>query len=264
MNNFNADKFFNATGNDSLKFVNHNNTDYESFRKFQEDIDERYAKVERERVIKERSDNLRKWDQSLPQRWRGASLSKIDNPAAAEAAEIIKDKGRGCFFVKGDPGSGKTYISYAIIRKYIGSGWATFSQVNILTEETMLGHAYTGYKGRTRFEEILDNKYKIYLFDNVGMRENYDVSREVPMWERVIDHIYNNSLVAIFTSNNSASSFSNILSDSGQAKLSSLVAERVINVKGTRAPKLNDWDDKDQKRIDAIIDEENALNAFDD
>lgn len=260
----NNDDFHILTGSTNFSFVKHNKTDYSSYKQFQQNIDKRYSKVEKERIVKERIDNLRKWDNSLPERWRGASLSKIENPAAQEALNIIKENGKGCFFVKGDPGSGKTYISYGIIRKYIGSGLATFSEVKVISEESILGLSRTGYKGTTKFEELLDKKYKVYLFDNVGFRSDDYTAREITLWERLIDHIYNNSLISIFTSNNSAISFSKILSDSGQAKFSSLVAERVINVKGKRAPELNDWNNEDIEKIQSLKQEKEIYDSFED
>lgn len=257
----NDDKLHNAINSDNFNFVNHNETDFESFRKFQQDIDKRYSKVERERTIRERSKNLEKWDNSLPERWRGASLSKIHNPAAEVALNIIKEKGKGSFFVNGNAGSGKTYLSYAIIRKYIGSGWTTFSQVKIISEESILGLAYTGFEGRSRFEKMFDDKYKVYLFDNVGGREHYDTKKETPLWERLIDHIYNNSLYAIFTSNDSALNFSEILSDSGQAKFSHLISGRTIEVRGTRQPAISGKDDKKKSSKNNNFD--SKLDAFD-
>lgn len=254
--------FHDAIESGDFKFIKHNPTNHEAFRTFEKELNKRYSKVERERVIRERSANLKKWDASLPERWRGASLSKIQNPAAQEALQILKERGKGSFFVYGDAGAGKTYLSYAIIRKYIGAGLTTFSQVKILSEESILGLAYTGFEGRSKFEKIFDSKYKVYLFDNVGERDTYDSKKETPLWERLIDHIYNNSLYAVFTSNSTASNFSEILSDSGQAKFSHLVSQRTIRVKGTRQPTLTDKE-YSQKTNKAPITESEKLSAFD-
>lgn len=235
-----SDLFFKAASNGKYNYKKHNETDFERFNKFQNEIDKRYSELEKKRILRERIQSLKKWDESLPERWRGASLSTIENPAAKESTEIINNLGKGSFFMTGDAGSGKTYISYAIVRKYIGKGWTSRSQVKILSEESMLNLAYTGFEGKSKFEKLFDSRYNVYIFDNVGERDEYNVVKEVPLWERMIDHIYNNSLSAIFTSINSPIVFSNLMSDSAQAKFSHLISERIVNVKGSRTPVLND------------------------
>lgn len=240
MNDMNdSDTFFNAASSGKYNYKKHNATDYERFKKFQEEIDERYSAVEKKRILKERVNSLRKWDESLPERWRGASLTSIENPAAKEATKIINELGKGSFFMTGDAGSGKTYISYAIVRKYIGKGWTSLAQTKIISEESMLNMAYTGFEGKNKYEKLFDNRYNVYIFDNVGEREEYNVVKEIPLWERIIDHIYNNSLSAIFTSLNSPMGFADLMSDSTQAKFSHLISERIIQVKGSRTPILN-------------------------
>lgn len=234
------DMFFKAASNGKYSYKKHNETDFESFNKFQQELDDRYSEIEKKRILNERIKSLRKWDASLPERWRGASLSNIENPAAKQAIEIINDKGKGSFFMTGKAGSGKTYISYAIVRKYIGKGWTSLPQVKIISEESMLNLAYTGFEGKSKFEKLFDKKYNVYIFDNVGERTEYNVTKEVPLWERMIDHVYTHSLSAIFTSLNTPVGFSNLMSDSAQAKFSHLISERVVQVDGSRAPILND------------------------
>lgn len=228
------DNMFLSAANSNLVKPKSNPIDYEAFRKFQKDLDKRYSKVERERIIRERQSNLEQWDNSLPDRWKDASLSKMNNPAATKALDIIDNKGEGSFFINGSAGSGKTFLSYAIIRKYIGKGWTTFSQIKVISEESMLGYGYTGYIGRGEFEKMFNPIYNTYFFDNVCEREDYDPKREIPLWERIIDHVYTNSLHAVFTSNQSVDAFGSILSESGQSKLETLIEHRTIQINGTR------------------------------
>lgn len=249
------DKMHNAVVGEIAATLKHNETDFKGFRDFQDKINKRYTVVERERLIEERSNNLKKWDNSVPSRWRGASLTKIQTPAAKSALKIIKETGKGSFFINGVAGSGKTYLAYAIIRKCIGSGWATFSEVKIISEETLLGYAYTGFEGKAKFEKLFNPQYKVYLLDNIGGRENYDVNREVPLLERLIDHFYTNSIPVIFASNDSASRFAEVLGESGKAKFRDLVSRRVITLSG------------DNQNVSENVkktgnDENDKLNAF--
>lgn len=240
-----SDIFFKAASNEGYTFTNHNEADYDNFRKFQENLDQRYVLLEKERIIKERKNNLLKWMDKLPERWKDASLAKIikdrqDDGKSAEAAtkinEILSSSGKGSFYLSGQASSGKTYLAYAVARKYITKGWTTPSQVKVISEESMLNLAHSGFSGRDRFEKLLNPQYNMYIFDNVGEKEKYDPAKEISLWERMIDHIYNNSLSAVFTSTFPVEDFTDNMSESIQAKMIHLVDDRVINVYGSSLP----------------------------
>lgn len=261
-NNDDVNAFFATEDNDEVNFVNHNPTDYESFHAFNDDINKVYEKVEKENSRRDRAKFLEAWDNSMPDRWRGASLARIKNPAAAAALDLIK-QGKGNFFITGSSGAGKTYLAYAIIRRYIGVGWVTPSRVKIISEETILSYATSGFEGKYKFDKLFDKRYTLFLIDNVGMKAQYDTRRELPMFEQLLDYIYNNSLFVIFTSNNSAASFSNVLTESGASKFTHLIAGRTIEIKGTRTPSLNDWTENERKEMDALRTERELLDEFD-
>lgn len=240
-----SDIFFKAASDEGFSFKKHNETDYDNFRKFQEGIDQRYVTLERDRIINERKKNLLKWMDSLPERWKDASLAKIikdreGEGRSAEAAtkinEIVASSGKGSFYLNGKASSGKTYLAYAVARKYITKGWTTPSQVKIISEESMLNLAHSGFTGRDRFERLLNPQYNMYIFDNVGEKERYDPVKEISLWERMIDHIYNNSLSAIFTSTFPLENFTDNMSESIQAKMTHLVDGRVVEVFGSSSP----------------------------
>lgn len=218
-----------------LKYVRHNKTDFQAFRKFQKDMDERYASVERNRALSDRKASLELWKDSLPKRWQKASFANMDEDTAHNVLKLIKDKGWGSFFITGAPNSGKTFIGYAIIRKMIGAGKITPGQVRIISEETLLSYAYMGYEGGNKFNDLLNNKGKLFLLDNVGNRDSYDVKKEVPLLERFVDHIYSNSLMAIFTSNGDPKEFSRALGDSSKSKFSQLISDHTILTKSEKS-----------------------------
>ena len=219
-----------------------NPTDYERYFDLQKGIEERMDKVNRERVITERKRNLQKWRKSLPIRWRDASLSTINNNASNLVKEKLKKYPNGSYYFKGAPGSGKTYLAYATLRRLIGSGKTTPSRIKIISEGTILGYSKEGFRGRDQFKEIFNSLYNVYLFDNIGNQEFYD-EKEISFWEQVIDHVYANSLTAIFTSTIPAARFSKILSESTRSKLSYLIEDRIITVEGWESPKINDAED---------------------
>lgn len=261
-----SDIFFKAASSEGYVVKKHNETDYDSFRRFQESIDQRYVSLEKERTINERKKNLLKWMDSLPERWKDASLAKIIKDRegkSAEAAininESINSFGKGSFFLHGQASSGKTYLAYAVARKYITKGWTTPSQVKIISEEAMLNLGHSGFDGRNKFDRLLAPQYNMYIFDNVGEKDRYDTNREIPLWERMIDHIYNNSLSAVFTSMFSLEEFTDNMSESIQAKMIHLVNDRAVEVYGSSLPaSAKVREKKDTKKPSGI-----PLSAFD-
>jgi hypothetical protein len=224
-------KLLNNRTKSDFKFVNHNETNYDTFKDFQSSINSKFTKIEKEKSRRERIKNLKTWDENLVSRWSGASLGKIDNPAAKQILEIIGKDG------------------------FESSGYVSPSQIKIISEETIMGYALTGFEGRARFDELFDSKYKVYLFDNVGSKEEYNKRREVPFWEQLMEHIYSNSLVAIFTSNEEPQSFAGILNESGESKFSHIIADRVIEVIGTRTPKLPEVTEKKPSGGNNLLDQ---------
>lgn len=210
-----------------------NPTDYERFFQLQKNIDKNMEEINKERIIQERKRNLYKWSQSLPSRWRKASLKSIDSLASNLVEEKIKEHPNGSFYFKGGAGVGKTYLAYAVLRRYIGMGKTTPSRIKIVSEETLLGYAKEGFRGRDQFNKLFDNIYDVYVFDNIGSKEFYD-EKEISFWEQLIDHVYTNSLTAIFISTLPASRFSKILSASNRSKLSFLIENRIITVDGKK------------------------------
>lgn len=255
-------KFHAATGGDEFKFIKHNEVDYDAFKNFQSSINEKFSKIEKNNAAKTRKENLRIWDERLAERWRGASLQKLaksGDSAAITAIKLIDQNKLDNFYISGESGVGKTYLAYAIIRRYIGRGYISPSQVKVISEETLMSYAMTGFEGRSKFDALLDPKFKLYLFDNVGSKESYDARREVPFWEQLIQHIYSNGLSAIFTSLEPPQIFARILNDSGDSKFRYMVNNRVLTRSGSRTPNL-----EPQNSVDGYSAEpKSVLDEFD-
>lgn len=228
------DDFSQVTDAKNFDLLKHNPTDYSAFRDFQKEIDSKYRNIEEKRSRSERAANVRKWDASFPPRWAGANLKDIKNPAAAEAEKLIREKRFGSFYVRGEPNVGKTYLSFAIARRYIALGWVTPSQVKIISEENLLTIPKLGFSGHDRFDKLFTDSFHLYIFDNVGNRESYD-KRESPLWEQLLDHIYTNNLAAIFTSTGSATAFSEKLSSPAGSKFRHLINGKIINMESNGA-----------------------------
>lgn len=204
-------------------------TDYESFRKFQSENDTRYEKIERERVISERKLHLEQWDNKLPNRWKKATLNKVEEPFKTTISNAMDKNQDLSFFIQGNSTVDTTFISYAILRRLVGKGLTTVSRVKSISEEEFLSYAYMGFKGRDKIEAMFDPIYNTYFFDNFGEKDSYDM-KEIALWERMIDHIYTNSHMVIFSSVDDMHSFADLLSPSGSQKLIEIIGERLIHV----------------------------------
>lgn len=250
--------------NDAQDFsiVHHNETDFTAFRDFQASLDEKFSKLEEDRSRQQRLANVKKWDASLPKRWQGASLKNISNPAALVAEKLIQDHRMGSFFIKGDAGVGKTYLSFAIVRRFIGLGLLTPSMVKIISEENLLSIPKLGFAGQARFDELLHPSIKFYIFDNVGTRETFN-KNEGPLWEQLLDHIYAKDLAAIFSSTGSAASFGAKLSTAAESKFTRLIDGKIIKMESDKSlPRLDDWEERELEENGKEQEEVGLFNEF--
>lgn len=240
-----SEKFWNATASENFNFVHHNETNFEKFHVFKNELDSRFEKVELERERSARIRNLRAWDEALPPRWRGASLGTIKKPVVPKILAALKASPQGSFYLTGESGSGKTFVSYAIVRKLIGIGFTTPSQIATVSEGLLLSWASGGFKGRESLDKLMDARHKVFMFDGLGALTPKETTAVAPAWELIIEHIYSRGLTAIFTSSIELEEFSSTLSSSGETKLYTLTHGRDFEVepdgslamRGTSEPK---------------------------
>lgn len=215
---------------DDFSFVNHNDTDYSSFKDFQKDIDARFSKLEVKREKVERISNLEKWDKSLPDRWKDAKLNLIKKPVVEKILKALAEKSNGSFFLNGESGAGKTFVAYALIRRMIGHGIVSTSQVKMISESVLFNWVSRGFAGQDQIVTLLNPKYRLYLFDGIGTLTDKEAEKVSSVWEQILDHIYSNDLSAIFTSADDLERFVSKLSPSGETKLRTLVEKRTFTV----------------------------------
>lgn len=224
------DKFWVSDITDDFNFVKHNETNYSDFKDFQKDIDDRFSRIELKRERAERISNLEKWDKSLPDRWRDAKLSLITKPVVKKIQKALEENDRRSFFLTGESGAGKTYVAYALIRRMIGHGVISTSQIKMISESVIYNWASRGFQGQDQLTQLFNPNYKLYLFDGIGTLDEREAQKVASFWEQILDHIYTNDLTAIFTSADDLERFVENLSPSGETKLRTLVANRTFEV----------------------------------
>lgn len=216
--------FFNVTDSSNYKFVKHNKTDYDSFRNFQDVLNKRYEIVEADKRKEQINNNIKKFNRDVPQRWRDKKLSLNAKNALREHDLSYNDS----FYFYGDNDDDKRILSYLIAKKMLKTGLLMPSNIKIFSEEYMLGFARIGYEGNQKFNDLLGKTNKLYIIHDVGSRDTYDADREGLLWDRLIDHVYSNSLQVILCGTNDYQNFYEILSNVGKGKLKSLVGDNVI------------------------------------
>lgn len=224
------EQFWISSITDDFNFVRHNNTDYGGFKGFQKDIDKRFSKIELKRERAERIANLEKWDKALPDRWKDAKLSLIKKPVVLKLLQALQDKPNGSFFLDGESGAGKTFLAYALVRRMIGHGEVSTSQVKMISESVLYNWASRGFVGQDMVQQMLNPNYKLYLFDGIGTLDDREAEKVSSLWEQILDHIYSNDLSVIFTSADQIDRFVAKLSPSGETKLRTLVEKRIFTV----------------------------------
>lgn len=213
-----------------FNFVKHNETDFTSFREFSKEIDHLYTSIEIKRAKEERIASLAKWDQSLPDRWKDAKFSLIKKPVVKKIIDALETAPAGSFFLTGGSGVGKTFVAYALLRRFIGHGIVAPAQIKMVSEKELLGFASRGFKGADAFEEVFDRRHKLYLFDGIGGLSDHEAEKVSGLWEQIIDHVFTKDLIAVFTSSDDLDRFVETLSHSSETKIRTLIGDRTFPV----------------------------------
>lgn len=211
-----------------LDFVRHNDTDFDAFRKFTSNLEERYKNAEEERAKEVRLKNYNSFVGSIPQRWRRATLVNFkDKAVSAQIRGLIKSKQLG-YFIAGPYSSGKTHLAYSILKVFVKAGKLKPSQIKIITESDLLALANGGFETRSALEDVFDPKYKAYVFDSLGSKDHYEEKREQPAISRLIEEAYNRSALFIATSHMSLDFYCEGISLASVSKMQQMVGDGVI------------------------------------
>jgi DNA replication protein DnaC len=134
----------------------------------------------------------------MPQRFQQASMAKIqyDRPVMASINQWINNP-KNFLFISGKPGSGKTYLTAAIIN-HLGSQYRHIYYLNMRTLLKKLTDAISrGHSTYEEIERIMDNH--IIVLDDIGASALTEWQKEQIHF--FIDSLYENEIPSIVTTN---------------------------------------------------------------
>lgn len=209
-------------------FVRRNKTDHSAFTDFQSSLNKKLESFEKDQLKNSRRENLTVWDQMTPRRWRGASLKDFEDDVQKQVSLTMREQRAPSFFITGNPGSGKTHLAHAIIRRCVGRGRIRPSKTVSIEEKEVLGMAAAGFAGNERFSELINDVEHALILDSVGA-EKY-TSSGLDMIERLLSHAYRDTVLTVVTSTISRQRWLSNFSAQTDSQMSSML-ENVIELK---------------------------------
>lgn len=226
--------FLHVEDAEDFSLVRHNPRDYQSFEDTLKHLGEAYERANREQTQERRKTailaNLQAWDDTQPFSLQGARLDTLRRRDVADRTlAILQDRRWGSFFIAGDPGTGKTFLAHAIMRRLVGGGFLTRKHVFESSEEELLALPRRGFEGSKILEEVYGSgsPYRLYFLENMGARAAYD-EKDLALWEQLLDHIEREGAALIITTHGSLQGLLAKLSPVAAARLDRLVQGRVI------------------------------------
>src|SRR5699024_1527637 len=97
---------------EDFNFVNHNETDFSSFRRFRSNLDARYSAAEKERTKNYRVANYRVWRERMPLSLRKFNIRSFSQKVSDDIRRALKERKFRSFFLTGESRTGKTCLAY--------------------------------------------------------------------------------------------------------------------------------------------------------
>ena len=179
--------------------VNHNETDYESFKEVKESIRRGVGKVNRDTEKQRRKESLVEWVRSVPQRWSKVTVNNLPEENAQRIKDLIDKKGGvSSVYICHGSATEMMDICYALGRRFVSGGRARFENFAFVNEESLSALSKSGFEGKKEVDKLFAKNKRVYVLTGVT-RDLYD-SRELSFMKRLIEHIYSNELFLIVSS----------------------------------------------------------------
>jgi DNA replication protein DnaC len=154
--------------------------------------------------------SLDRWQEIVGPRFFGAGII-IEEEKIAERVRLFQS-GESHFnsscVLSGDLGVGKTWRAYGYAEKLIRENILQQPNIVVGTEISILGSiASSGFRKPDKMAELMDDRHKFFLIDEVGRTKFPNVESRHEIWYELINYIYMNDLTLVISTNMSATPF---------------------------------------------------------
>lgn len=154
--------------------------------------------------------SLDRWQEIVGPRFFGAGIM-IEEDRIAERVRLFQSGAshfNSSVVLSGDLGVGKTWRAYGYAEKLIRENVLQQPNIVVGTEISILGSiASSGFRKPDKMAELMDDRHKFFLIDEVGRTKFPNVESRHEIWYELINYIYMNDLTLVISTNMSAVPF---------------------------------------------------------
>ncbi len=151
-----------------LILPNNNPTDFNSYNDFMKEQKAQDAILQKRKKELRLQKNLTEWTDSLGPIWSQADLAFFMPEFIKKVGAQVTSSRWGGIILMGASSKGKTFFSYALIKRYIALGWVTPSQIHFIDYFTGMENINGMFQSRIWKDKIFNKNNKIIVVENVS------------------------------------------------------------------------------------------------
>lgn len=168
--------------------ANNNPTDMDAFRKYMEDERRVMKSIQKEKEINRLKKNLITWTDSLEWPWNQADLRFFQGEAMVSINEELKHGKLRSFVMMGGTSRGKTFLSYAVVRRFLQMGYVTPSQIRRTTVREGAANINGMFQSRAWKDNFFNNEAKLFLIEGASREQGKMRDKNIErFWREMAD-----------------------------------------------------------------------------
>lgn len=165
-----------------------------------------------------------RWDQSIPEKFRGANT---EHPMVKERLRRLEmgERGIASMLILGAPGYGKTWLAVAYANAAIKAGYLSPTEVMFGSEAELLASAANSSFGEVdkALRRLIHPRVKMLIIDDVGRGTWLNEAMRPKVFSLVLDKFWSENRILVFTSNLAPEDLGTYVGDGAMDRLRSLV-----------------------------------------